>query len=201
LRQNGIPYRRDPRLIQRVATLIADGKAVGWFQGRMEFGPRALGNRSILADPRRPQMRENLNRRIKERARFRPFAPSVLEHEARTWFETHIADDDQCHHPQEYMLLALPANAEAVQSIPAVIHKNHETGVATARVNVVKHGRNPLYEELLTEYRCAAGTSVVLNTSFNSSEPIVCRPDEACKTFLRSGLDALAMGPFLVERN
>jgi carbamoyltransferase len=163
----------------------------------MEFGPRALGNRSILADPRRPRTRAILNGKIKEREDFRPFAPSVLENDAGPWFA--LSGNGMESDPGEFMLMAAPVCAGGSDTFPAVVHRNRETGEATARVHVVRPGRNPLYEEFLAHCRDAMGAGVSLNTSFNVNEPIVCRPEDACGTFLRSGLDAMALGPYLVS--
>jgi carbamoyltransferase len=198
LRGAGLPFRRPANLPKEIASLVGDGKVAGWFQNRMEFGPRALGNRSILADPRRPQTRTILNRKIKERECFRPFAPSVLQDDAAPWFA--LLGDGSQSDPDEFMLMAAPVCAGGSDCFPAVVHRNQSTGEATARVHVVRPGRNPLYEEYLDHCRGTMGTGVSLNTSFNVNEPIVCRPEDACGTFLRSGLDAMALGPYLVSR-
>ena len=198
LRRAGLAFRRPANLPKEIASLVADGKVAGWFQDRMEFSPRALGNRSILADPRCPETRSILNRKIKERECFRPFAPSVLENDAKPWFA--LSGNGIQSDPDEFMLMAAPVCAGGSNTFPAVVHCNQETGEATARVHVVRPGRNPLYEEYLDYCRDTMGSGVSLNTSFNVGEPIVCRPEDACGTFLRSGLDAMALGPYLVSR-
>jgi carbamoyltransferase len=169
------------------ARRLADGKIVGWFQARMEFGPRALGNRSILADPRRPEMKEILNRRIKHREPFRPFAPSVLEERVGDFFEQT--------HPSPFMLMTHPVRAEKRSSIPSVTHVN-----GTARVQTVSREANPLYWQLIKEFERLTGVPVLLNTSFNDNEPIVCSPDEALDCFLRTRMDTLVMGSHVVNR-
>jgi carbamoyltransferase len=195
----GLPFERPAHLPRRVASLVSQGHVAGWFQGRMEFGPRALGNRSILADPRRTQTRTVLNRKIKERECFRPFAPSVLADDAARWFPMPGAGSIASG-PGEFMLVAASVSADGPVEFPAVVHRNRHTGAATARVHVVKPGRNPLYEEFLNDCRETLGAGVSLNTSFNVAEPIVCSPDDACGTFIRSGLDAMAIGSYLVIR-
>jgi carbamoyltransferase len=164
--------------------MIADGNIVGWFQGRMEFGPRALGNRSLLADSRRPDTRAILNRRVKHREDYRPFAPSVLAEHADDWFEIgpHLAS-------HEYMLFACPAKAERRDRIPAVLHCD-----GTARVQIVPRAANPRFHELISRFFERTGVPIVLNTSFNDSEPIVCTPAHAIATFRKTGIDALFMG-------
>ena len=193
-----LPFEAQVDIPRRVASLVAQGKVAGWFQGRMEFGPRALGNRSILADPRRPETRALLNRKIKERECFRPFAPSVLADDAEPWFA--LSGSGVKTDPDEFMLVAAPVCSGGREAFPAVVHRNEHTGEATARVHAVKPGRNPLYEEFLENCRDEMGAGVSLNTSFNVGEPIVCSPDDACRTFLKSGLDAMALGSFLVTR-
>ena len=195
----GLPFERPADLPLRVASLVSEGNVAGWFQGRMEFGPRALGNRSILADPRRPQTRTVLNRKIKERECFRPFAPSVLAKDAARWFPM-PGDGSAASGPGEFMLVAAPVSSDGPEAFPAVVHRNLQTGAATARVHLVKPGRNPLYEEFLHGCREALGAGMSLNTSFNVAEPIVCSPDDACGSFIRSGLDAMAIGSYLVTR-
>jgi carbamoyltransferase len=198
--QAGLRYSRMQDLPRRASELIARGKTVGWFQGRMEFGPRALGNRSILADPRKPEMRTRLNRDIKMRESFRPFAPSVLAEEAAQRFTLASTLPGRGADATEYMLLAVPVAPGYEGVTPAVEHTNLATGETLSRVHAVRAGVNPLYEALLSELKVTIGAPMVLNTSFNVSEPIVCTPSQACATFLRSTLDALALGPFLVTR-
>lgn len=164
--------------------MVADGNIVGWFQGRMEFGPRALGNRSLLADPRRPDTRAILNRRVKHREDFRPFAPSVLAEHAEDWFDMGPPSPSQ-----EFMLFACPTRPGRAERIPAVIHED-----GTARVQIVRRAANPRYHALITHFYQRTGVPLVLNTSFNDSEPIVCTPAHAIATFRGAGLDALFMG-------
>lgn len=167
------------------ANMIADGKIVAWFQGRMEFGPRALGNRSLLADPRRPDMRRILNQKVKHREDFRPFAPSVLAEHAHEWFELGGAHATS----HGFMLFACGVKPEQRGRIPAVVHQD-----GSARVQVVSHDLNPAFHELLSCFFAKTGVPLVVNTSFNDSEPIVCTPTDAIVTFRKSGIDALFMG-------
>jgi carbamoyltransferase len=173
-----------------VARLLAGGNIVGWFQGRMEFGPRALGNRSILADPRRADMKDRVNRAVKKREEFRPFAPSVpLEHADR-FFQIRAADQ------HDFMTIAVRARPGRAEEIPAVVHVN-----GTARVQVVRRETNPAYWELLERFGRETGVPVLLNTSFNvRGEPIVCSPEDAIRCFLGTGLDYLAMSGTLISR-
>jgi carbamoyltransferase len=175
-----------PELIRRTAGLLADGKIVGWFQGRMEFGPRALGNRSILADPRRPEMRDVLNRRIKHRESFRPFCPSVLDEDAAECFESS--------HPSPFMTMACKVRPSWRERIPAVVHCD-----GTARLQTVTRDAAPRYWALLREFRERTGVGVLLNTSFNDNEPIVRTPAEAIACFLETRMDALAIGSYVLE--
>lgn len=192
----GLKAKRPDDIAHDCARLIHDGQIVAWFQGRLEFGPRALGNRSILADPSRFDMRTRLNAKVKERESFRPFAPSVLAEDVGRYLRE-PRDLDAA----EYMLLALPVrDRRSAQLIPAVVQENGSTGVATSRVHVVRDEVNPIYARLLRELKGLSGIGMVLNTSFNISEPIVCTPQQAVSTFMRSKMDALAMGPFLVQR-
>jgi carbamoyltransferase len=163
--------------------MIAAGKIVAWFQGRMEFGPRALGNRSLLADPRRPDMRDILNQRIKHREDFRPFAPSVMAEHAEEWFAVGRPSTSD-----EFMLFAAPVNPERLNRIPAVVHKD-----GSARLHIVRRQSNPRFHELISCFFARTGVPIVINTSFNDSEPIVCTPADAIVTFRKSGIDALFM--------
>jgi carbamoyltransferase len=174
-------------LVQETARYIANGKVVGWFQGAAEWGPRALGNRSILADPRRPEMKEILNRRIKHREIFRPFAPSILE-EATGEFFTKT-------HPSPFMTFAYPVRPDKRAVIPAPTHID-----GTARLQTVSRAAAPLYWKLLRAFGDLTGVPVVLNTSFNDNEPIVCRPEEALECFRRTQMDALVLGHFFLEK-
>ena len=174
-------------LIRRAAAIVADGKILGWFQGRAEWGPRALGNRSIVADPRRPEMKEILNQRIKHREIFRPFAPSILAEATGEWFTRS--------HPSPFMALAYPVRPEKRDKIPAPTHVD-----GTSRLQTVTREANPRYWKLIRAFADATGVPAVLNTSFNDNEPIVCRPEEALDCFLRTQMDALVLGDFLVTK-
>jgi carbamoyltransferase len=177
----------EPELVQRTAAIIAEGKILGWFQGRAEWGPRALGNRSIVADPRRPEMKEILNRRIKHREIFRPFAPSILAEKTGEWFEKA--------HPSPFMTLAYAVRPEKRDKIPAPTHVD-----GTGRLQTVTREANAKYHALISEFARQTGVPVVLNTSFNDNEPIVCRPEEAIDCFLRTQMDALVLGNYLITR-
>jgi carbamoyltransferase len=173
-----------------VATRLAQGQVAGWFQGRMEFGPRALGNRSILADPRDPGMKERINAKVKRREPFRPFAPSVLEEEAEAYF----AMDGLASSP--FMLFTVPVRDARRSTIPAVTHVD-----GTARIQTVSRATNPLFWELIAKFKALTGIPLVLNTSFNvRNEPIVCSPEDAIRCFLSTDIDCLAIGRFLVEK-
>jgi len=174
-------------LIEATAQHIAAGKIVGWFQGAAEWGPRALGNRSILADPRRAEMKEILNRRIKHREIFRPFAPSIVEESVGEFFEKT--------HPSPFMTFAYPVRADKRAVIPAPTHVD-----GTARLQTVSRSANPLYWKLLHAVGDLTAVPVVLNTSFNDNEPIVCRPEEALDCFRRTQMDVLVMGNFILQR-
>ncbi len=174
-------------LVEVTARHIAAGKIVGWFQGAAEWGPRALGNRSILADPRRPEMKEILNRRIKHREIFRPFAPSITEEAVGDFFEKT--------HPSPFMTFAYPVRPEKRAVIPAPTHVD-----GTARLQTVTRSSNPLYWKLLRTLGDLTGVPVVLNTSFNDNEPIVCRPEEALDCFHRTQMDVLVMGNFILQK-
>ena len=166
---------------------VADGKILGWFQGRAEWGPRALGNRSIVADARRAEMKQILNERIKHREPFRPFAPSVLEEATGEYFEMS--------QPSPFMTQAYPVRPEKRDVIPAPTHVD-----GTGRLQTVSQRANPKYWRLIREFANRTGVPVVLNTSFNDNEPIVCRPEEAIDCFLRTKMDVLAMGNVVVEK-
>jgi carbamoyltransferase len=172
---------------QEAAKEIAAGKILGWFQGRAEWGPRALGNRSIVADPRRPDMKDILNARIKHREMFRPFAPSVLSHATGEYFEKT--------HPSPFMTQAYAVRPEKRQVIPAPTHVD-----GTGRLQTVTPDANPRYWRLIKEFANLTGVPVVLNTSFNDNEPIVCRPEEAIDCFLRTNMDVLVLGDVLVRK-
>jgi carbamoyltransferase len=210
LRARGVPYRRlgQEALVREVAEILSHEKVVGWFQGRMEFGPRALGNRSILGDPRSPKMQALMNLKIKFREGFRPFAPSVLRERVTDYFE--LNEDSP------YMLVVAPVKRERQipmskdeqrlwgieklnvprSDIPAVTHIDY-----SARIQTVSRKDNPLYYDLLRAFEAQTGYGVLVNTSFNvRGEPIVCTPEDAYRCFVRTQIDHLAMGPFLLEK-
>jgi carbamoyltransferase len=211
LQSVGAKWQRLTRrcMIHEVAKRLASEKVVGWFQGRMEFGPRALGARSILGDPRSPRMQSVMNLKIKFRESFRPFAPSILSNRAHEYF------DIGCESP--YMLLVAPVQAEIKRemdeaedrlfgiaklnvprsTIPAVTHVDY-----SARVQTVQHADNPIYHELLSEFDRLTGCPVLVNTSFNvRGEPIVCTPEDAYRCFMRTGIDALVLGEYLLDKS
>ena len=177
----------DEELMRRTAAIIAEGKIVGWYQGRAEWGPRALGNRSIVADPRRAEMKEILNRRIKHREIFRPFAPSILAGKTGEWFEKS--------YPSPFMNLAYSVHPDKRDKIPAPTHVD-----GTGRLQTVTREANPRYHSLISEFERQTGVPLVLNTSFNDNEPLVCRPEEALDCFVRTQMDALVLGNFLITR-
>jgi carbamoyltransferase len=175
-------------LVRVVAKHIADGKVVGWFQGRQEWGPRALGNRSILVDPRRAKMKDVLNARIKHREPFRPFAPSILEECTAEYFERS--------YPSPFMSLAYSVRPEKRAAIPAPTHVD-----GTGRLQTVSRRTNPLYWSLIKEFQKLTGVPVLLNTSFNENEPIVLRPEEAINCFMRTKMDVLVLGNHVIEKS
>ena len=162
---------------------LAEDKIVGWFQGRYEMGPRALGNRSILASPLKAEIRDTINRRIKYREPFRPFSPAVLEERADEFFEMM--------QPDPFMTLAPRAKPEKAGLIPAAIHID-----GTARVQTVSRSTNPRYHGVIEAFGKLTGVPVIINTSFNKQEPIVARPEEAVSCFLRTDMDVLVIGDF-----
>jgi carbamoyltransferase len=174
-------------LVQKAAKAIADGAVVGWFQGRMEWGPRALGNRSIVCDPRRADMKDLLNAKIKRRESFRPFAPSILREAVAEWFET---DDDV-----PFMMQVYQIREGRRALIPAVAHVD-----GSGRLQTVTRESNPRYYALIGAFRALTGVPMVLNTSFNENEPVVCRPEEALDCFLRTKMDVLVLGSTYISR-
>ncbi len=189
LDRHSLKYEKldDSQLVSRAADIIAAGDVLGWFQGRMEWGPRALGNRSILADPRRDDMKDILNARIKHREKFRPFAPSILLERTGDYF-------DQTY-PDPFMIKVYGVLPEKQQEIPAVTHVD-----GTGRLQTVDQQHAPLYWSLINTFGEKTGTPVVLNTSFNENEPVVCTPAEAIDCFMRTKMDALAIGHFLTQK-
>jgi carbamoyltransferase len=210
LDQHGIPYERMDRaeLLPRVAQILADEKIVGWFNGRMEFGPRALGNRSIIGDPRSPRMQAQMNIKIKFREGFRPFAPSVLRERVQDYFEL------DCDSP--YMLLVAPVQPSRrialtpqqqglwgidllnipKSDLPAITHVDY-----SARIQTVTRDTNPDYYDLISEFEKLTGCAVIVNTSFNvRGEPIVCTPEDAYRCFMRTHIDYLVLGSFVLDK-
>tara|TARA_B100001559_G_scaffold305618_2_gene296087 strand:+ start:76 stop:855 length:780 start_codon:yes stop_codon:yes gene_type:complete len=193
------------KMLKKVAILVSKGKAIGWFQGRMEFGPRALGARSILADPRNSKMQKQLNLKIKFRESFRPFAPSVLENKTEDWF--------QIEGISPYMLLVAQVKEKKLRkkekknqglssinkirsSIPGVTHIDY-----SARVQTVNNKTNPIYHDLISEFFSFTKVPILINTSFNiRGEPIVCTPKDAFKCFMGTNLDALVINNFVLEK-
>lgn len=190
LDRDKISYKRIQNIEAYTARMIAGGKVVGWFQGKMEFGERALGNRSILADPRNPDNKDKINAMVKYREVFRPFAPSIIEERAFDYFDI----------PRgiavPYMEQVYPVRKDKIKKIPAVVHQD-----GTGRLQTVSKKANPLFHRLLSEFEKITNIPVLLNTSFNTKdEPIVCSPQDALRTFYACGLDALVLGHFVVEK-
>jgi carbamoyltransferase len=189
LQNASLQYRKMDRgaLLDEVAEQIAAGKVIGWFQGRMEWGPRALGNRSIVAHPGLPNMKDVLNARIKHREWFRPFAPSIMADYQHEYF-----DHD---HPSPFMLHVYKIRPEKRKELCAVNHVDD-----TGRLQTVAREENPMYYDLISAFHRKTGIPVILNTSFNENEPIVCTPEEAIDCFQRTRMDVLAIGPYLVVK-
>lgn len=185
-------YHKVRNIAQQVAKRLADGNIIGWFQGRIEWGPRALGNRTLLADPRRADMKMILNERIKKREHFRPFAPSILKDKAGMWL---VIPKNCTSISTESMVINFDVKKQKREKIPAVTHVD-----GTSRVQLVSKKMNPLYYKLILNFYERTGVPMVLNTSFNDNEPIVCSPDDAIKTFLRTKMDYLAIGNYLVSK-
>lgn len=209
LKQQGLPYKKlsYADIPERLSELIINGNVIGWFQGRLEFGPRALGSRSIIGDPRNPQMQSKMNLKIKYRESFRPFAPTVLKEQASEWFELD--------RESPYMLLVAPLKQDKRVScgdvekregfdklkskrslIPAVTHVDY-----SARVQTIKREDNPLYYDIIDRFFQKTGCPLVINTSFNvRGEPLVCSPEDAFNCFMRTEMDYLVMGCFLLDK-
>jgi carbamoyltransferase len=191
LDQYGLDYQQHQDIAAATARLLIEGNIIAWFQGRMELGPRALGNRSLLADPRRSDITELMNVKVKHREAFRPFCPSVLAEKADDWFELpqpvpEVAD---------YMLGAFRVKKDKANQIPAVVHFD-----GTSRIQRVWQETNPRFHQLLAEMDQRTGVPVLLNTSFNDQEPIVCTPEDAIKTFLKTRIDYLVIGDFIATK-
>ena len=188
LREAKLAYRRPPDIVRETARLLAENKVIGWFQGRMEFGPRALGARSILASPIDPSMQERLNR-IKDREDFRPVAPVVLEEAAADWFEGAVRSP--------FMLFVNRVRPDKADRIPAVRHVD-----GTARIQTINRAQHGAYYDLVRAFGELTGVPVLVNTSFNTrGEPVVCTPRDAVESFCTTALDVLAIGPFLLEKH
>lgn len=188
LKEAKIKYEKSENIAKDIAIEINNGKIVAWCQGRMELGPRALGNRSILANPSIPGMKDKINNEVKHRETWRPFAPSVLEEEAEKYFENYI--------PNPFMLITLTVKADKRELLKESMHVDN-----TARIQTVSKTTNPLYHSLISEFYKLSGIPVVINTSFNDeSQPIVNTPKEAIKTFFSTGIDVLAVGDFVLRK-
>jgi carbamoyltransferase len=187
----GAVYTRLERskLLEKAAELIDHSLVLGWVQGALEWGPRALGHRSILGDPRHPEMRDIINMKIKMREGFRPFAPTVLEEDRAEWFELD--------RPSPYMLLVAPVKDKVrfgPRALPAVTHVD-----GSARIQTIRRDQDPLYYDLIKAFKARTGCGVVINTSMNvRGEPIVNTPEDAYRCFMRTDMDALVIGPFLL---
>jgi carbamoyltransferase len=196
LRAQGIAYQRfehEDRLIERVVDRLTAGKVVGWSHGRFEWGPRALGHRSILADPRDPDMKDTVNTKIKFREPFRPFAPSALVERAEEFF---ALPDAGRHYPARFMLYVVDVRPDKRPIVPAITHVD-----GTGRLQTVRRDTNPRYHRLISTFAEATGVPMVLNTSFNlRGEPIVNTPAEAFNTFTLSGMDALVLEDYVIEK-
>lgn len=180
-------FNDEGELCQTTASAITEGKVIGWFQGRLEWGPRALGNRSILGDPRRADMKDILNLKIKRRESFRPFAPSILREDVSEWFEQ---EDDV-----PFMMEVFQVRQEKRALVPATTHAD-----GSGRLQTVHKETNPRYHRLISAYKALTGVSMVLNTSFNENEPVVCRPQEALDCFLRTKMDVLVLNDWMITR-
>jgi carbamoyltransferase len=188
--KNAVTYNfieNDVDLFKSAAKLITEGKIVGWFQGQMEFGPRALGNRSILADPRNPDMKNIINMKIKRRESFRPFAPSILEKYQSDWFESKFINP--------YMSSITKVKSDKQKIIPAVTHVDN-----TARIQTVSLDSNFRYASLINEFYLLTNVPILLNTSFNENEPIVMKPEEALNCLIRTDMDAVFINNYLVKK-
>ena len=180
-------YSSEIELVDKVSSLIIEGKVIGWFQGAMEWGPRALGNRSILADPRRDDMKDILNSKIKRRESFRPFAPSVLREEVSDWFESDAE--------VPFMMKVFQVKEDKRARIPAVTHVD-----GSGRLQTVTEHSNSRYYRLISAFHQKTSVPMLLNTSFNENEPVVSSPAQALDCFLRTNMDVLVLNSYLIER-
>ena len=197
----------DDTLLPLVAKEISEGQVIGWFSDAMEFGPRALGTRSILADPRSPHMQTTLNLKVKQRESFRPFAPAVLKERAADWFELEsespymmlvamVANHQRTTTPADRAAFGIEQLKQTRSTIPAVTHVDY-----SARVQTVDADTNPRFHQLLTEFEAITGCPVLINTSFNvRGEPIVYRPEDAYHCFMNTGIDRLVIGNYLLKK-
>ena len=197
----------DDTLLPLVAKEISEGQVIGWFSDAMEFGPRALGARSILADPRSPHMQTTLNLKVKQRESFRPFAPAVLKERATDWFELEsespymmlvatVANHQRTTTPADQAAFGIEQLKQTRSTIPAVTHVDY-----SARVQTVDADTNPRFHQLLTEFEAITGCPVLINTSFNvRGEPIVYRPEDAYHCFMNTGIDRLVIGNYLLKK-
>ena len=181
-------FSEDSKLTKFIADEISNGKVIGWFQGKMEWGPRALGNRSIVCDPRRSDIKDILNLKIKRRESFRPFAPSILKEDVSDWFE----QSDEV----PFMMQVYQITKNKRSLIPAVTHID-----GSGRLQTVDVRTNPKYYQLISDFKNLTGIPMVLNTSFNENEPVVCRPEEALETFLRTKMDILVLENWVIKEN
>jgi len=191
--KNYYEFKSEEELIETTARLIYENKVVGWFQGRMEYGPRALGNRSILANPMNKKAKEILNLKVKHREEFRPFAPVIRREDANVFFE--------CDFPlpeiTDYMLIVYPIKEKWREIVPSVTHVD-----GSGRLQTIREEQNKLYYNLISRFGKISGTPILINTSFNiRGEPIVCTPNDAYKCMMGTGIDCLVIGNFLIKRN
>jgi carbamoyltransferase len=197
LQGNKIPYHlieNEDQMLDQVVERLMGGKVIGWYQGRFDWGPRALGHRSIIADPRNPDMKDIVNSKIKFREPYRPFAPSVLAESAEKYFELPRATS---HYPARYMLYVVPVKPEAQSTLPAITHVD-----GTGRLQTVFKDQSPRYYKLIERFGQATGVPVILNTSFNlRGEPIVTTPANAFNTFIKSEMDTLVLDNYLIEKS
>jgi carbamoyltransferase len=186
-------FKNDHELLKTTAQLIHDNNVVGWFQGKMEWGPRALGARSILSNPCNPQMKEILNQKVKHREKFRPFAPVVCDDDALKYFECDVPIPE----PTDFMLMVYPVRKEWQDKIPSVTHVD-----GSGRLQTIRRFQNPLYHDLIKEFGKLSGVPILINTSFNiRGEPIVCTHQDAYKCMMGTGIDVLVMDKFLIRRD
>ena len=174
-------------LVEIASSLLSEGLVMGWYQGRSEWGPRALGNRSILANPAIPTMKDTINTKIKRRESFRPFAPSVLKEEVGTYFEQEV--------DSPFMMHVVKIRTEWRDKLPAVTHID-----GTGRLQSVDRDSNPLYHQLISSFKKKTGIGMVLNTSFNENEPVVDTPEQAYDCFNRTDMDALCLGRYVLRK-